>query len=1324
MSETKPKRVFLIDTMSHIFRAFFAPMGMRQEPLRNSKGQVTQAVFVFTNMLRKLLNDEKPDYIAAVFDSAAPTFRHDNFAAYKANRAEMPDDLSSQMPYIIKVCEAFNLTILKQDGFEADDIIGTLAYKVAEKGMQAVVVSNDKDLCQLVRDPSIICMRQNSQNVKRKVPVPPIEWCDEAWVENKFGVPPSKIVQLLGLMGDAIDNIPGAPGIGEKGATKIIQQFGSAEEAMKRADELTHKTYRESLQNNQDIIRQSVELATVHTTMDIELNLDRLKHGEPNRELAYALFKELEFNTLTREFADSMPLFAGLDGVSSPIVQAERRYSIIKTREDLDKLIRKLWETEHWSFQVDDSNSAAKADSFAKKPPVGIAIATGAGASFYVDLENFEGGQTEAIEPLKDILSNGFLEKVTHDLKCNLAVLGKIGIVPEAVEDDTLIAAYLIESSRASYGVPLLAQLYLGIEIANETPENWTETQFRTTERADFVYQLAPFLRKKIQADGLEKIYTEIEMPLTPVIYNIELAGMKVNVEALKGFSDFVSTELEDLREKIYAIAGREFNIGSPKQVGEVLQELNIAGGKKTATGQVSTSKDILTELAENYEIAQLIIDYRELDKLKATYADALPKLIDEDGRIHGNLNQTVAVTGRLSSTDPNLQNIPIRTELGQQIRRAFIPEPGNKLISADYSQLELRLLAQITRDERMLDAFQNGEDIHAQTAELVFGAKTPAELKIARRNAKITNFAIAYAVEAYGLSQRVGISRAEAKQVIETYYETYKGVKKFMEETPEIAKTQGYVTSILGRRRYFPSINDRNHNVRHRAEREAINMPIQGCLPYETKVLTSQGYRQIGDLYLNSADNLQVWTGTHFADFSVLNRGECELAEIHLENGQILRCDTRHQVLTASDDGYFWKKFDELQIGDKICSSLAKEIEYGELPEIDYTFAPKNSNGVPFIIKNLDEKFYYWLGFYFGDGWITHRPDEGRWNLAFSFGSTRNRKIVQNKIVEGAEFFSSLGLRSNVRWQSEKKAEITIYSKGFIEFLAQTGINTQAKANSKRIPSFVFNSPLIFRKAFLKGILDSDGYAGTNGATNPSIHLCQRKLIEDLRLLFRTVGVECKIRGPYHYGGFTSHRLDLIGGMLSKSIGFCDIPKVKVPKVNAPKFLIDNFLEKINPLDLPSHSHKVLYSRLKHGGTTSVYTIAEMLKMSNKTLDFPIFSYSGVKQKYALGETEVTYTLAVDDEMHCFDSEGIISKNTASDIVKISMLKVDEALRRENLQTQMIMQVHDELLFESPENEVEKAIEIIRQEMEAAVKLDVPLLVEIGAGENWMNAK
>jgi DNA polymerase-1 len=821
------KRVFLIDTMSHIFRAFFAPMGARQEPLRNSKGQVTQAVFVFTNMLRKLLNDEQPEYIAAVFDSPEKTFRHDNFADYKANRAAMPEELSSQMPYIIRVCEAFNIPILRHPGFEADDIIGTMAQKVAEKGMQSVIVSNDKDLCQLVRDPLIVCMRQNSQNLKRKVAVPPIEYCDEAWVEAKFGLPPTKIIDLLGLMGDAIDNIPGAPGIGEKGALKLVLEYGSAEGAMQNADKVTHKTYRESLQNNQEIIRQSLELATIHTTMPIELDLDALKHREPNRELAYKLFRELEFSSLTREFADTMPLFASLDEAANAVT--ERRYKIIKTSEDLNKLVRRLWETEHWSFETDSSNSPPKASSFDKLPPLGVAIATGAGASDYIDLENFAEGRDAAIAPLRDILSNGFLEKCSHDYKNNLAVLQKLDIMPEAVTDDTCIAAYLIDSTRARYELEFLAQMHLGMEKAFEIPEGWTESQYRTVERADFAAQLAPVLRKKIQEDGLEELYTEIEIPMIALLYKIEMAGMKVDVGALNGFSEFISTELEGLREKIFAISGREFNINSPKQVGEILQELNIETGRKTATGQISTSKDILTELAVSYEIAQFIIDYRELDKLKSTYADTLPNQIASDGRIHGKLNQTVAATGRLSSTDPNLQNIPIRTELGQHIRRAFIPETGHKLISADYSQLELRLLAHVTRDERMLDAFQNGEDIHAQTARLVFGAKTDTELKIARRAAKIVNFAIAYAVEAFGLSQRVGLTRSEAKKVIEDYYETYKGVKKFMDETPTLAREQGFVTSIYGRRRYFPSINDRNFNVRSRAEREAINMPLQG---------------------------------------------------------------------------------------------------------------------------------------------------------------------------------------------------------------------------------------------------------------------------------------------------------------------------------------------------------------------------------------------------------------------------------------------------------------------------------------------------------------
>lgn len=820
------KRVFLIDSMSHIYRAFFAPMGARAEPLRNSKGEVTQAVFIFTNMLRKLLKDEKPDYIAAIFESEEGTFRHDSFAAYKANRQEMPSDLSDQIPYILRVCEAFNIPILQAAKYEADDVIGTLAKKIADKGMQAVIVSNDKDLCQLVKDPHIIAMRQNSQNVKRKVAVPPIEWCDEAWVKNKFGVPPDKIIDLLGLMGDSIDNIPGAPGIGEKGALKLVQEFGSAEAAMENADKVSHKTYRESLQNNQEIIRQSLELATIHCEVPVELDLDLIKAREPDRKVAYELFRELEFNSMIREFADSATLFEPLDGRKAV---TEQKYSRIDNREDLDKLIRTLWETEHWSFEVDDSNGDEKSSCFHKVAPAGIAIATAAGVSHFIDLENFKDGQESAVGPLRDILSNGFLEKSAYDHKRNFGVLKALGIEPTAVTEDPMIAAYLLDSTRSNYSAQYLAQAFLETEPARDVPDNFPDAAFRAAERADWVLQLAPILRSKIVEAELTKVYDEIELPIEHVLADIERAGMKVDGENLKEFSKQISIDLDRIKARIFELAGREFNIGSPKQVGEVFEELNISTGRKTATGQVSTSRDVLDELAHTYEIARLIIDFREYDKLKATYADALPKMIAPDGRIHGCLNQTVAATGRLSSTDPNLQNIPIRTELGRQIRSAFVAEKGNKLISADYSQLELRILAHITRDPVMLEAYQTGEDIHSKTARLVFGAKNEKELKEKRRLAKIVNFAIAYAVEAYGLSTRVGISRSEAKQVIADYFETYKGIRKYMDEIPETARKQGYVTSMFGRRRYFPSINDRNYSVRSRAEREAINMPIQG---------------------------------------------------------------------------------------------------------------------------------------------------------------------------------------------------------------------------------------------------------------------------------------------------------------------------------------------------------------------------------------------------------------------------------------------------------------------------------------------------------------
>ncbi len=842
--DDKPvERVFLIDSMSHIFRAFFAPLANRAAPLATSSGQVTQAVYIFTNMLRKLLQDEKPNYIAAIFESKEKTFRHETFAGYKANRLAMPEDLASQLPYIFRLCEAFNIPVINAPGFEADDVIGTLAKKIAAQKLQAVIVSNDKDMCQLVSDPYIVCMRTNSQVVKRKEYVPPIEFCDEAWVEKKFGVPANKVVDLLGLMGDSIDNIPGAPGIGAKGAVQVITQFGSIEEALNRWEEVKHKTYRESLRDNADLIRQSRELARIRLDLEVDLDLDQVKARPPDRAAAYELFKELEFSALTREFADAAT--AAPAGVGDKL-----NYRIIDSRAALDDLIKSLWDAESVGIAIADSappnRMSDKSVEIAKDEHSGelqldeqcaidyeladgIAFSIAEGSSAFVDLNKFAEGRDAALAALREVLANGLIEKSVHDLKRAIGLLAKLDISLEGVKDDTLLAAYLIDPNRSKYELHDLAREAVNVERIEKPANGWSDMQWETAANADLTARTAKVLHQRILEKKLETIYSEMELPLAPLLYRMEQAGLKLDRATLSDLSNYLGLELRKLTVKIYELAGREFNIGSPKQVGEVLSELEMTSGRKTSTGRISTSKAVLEELAQTYELPRMIIDYRELDKLKSVYTDALPHQIAADGRIHCLLNQTVAATGRLSSSDPNLQNIPIRTELGRRIRRSFVAEKGNKIISADYSQLELRLLAHITQDPVMLEAFQNGEDIHARTARLVFGAKTDEELKEARRFAKIVNFAIAYAIEPWGLSQRVGISRPEAKKVIEDYYNTYKGVRRYMEEVPLRAREHGYVRSIYGRIRPLPGISDRNANIRKAAEREAINMPIQG---------------------------------------------------------------------------------------------------------------------------------------------------------------------------------------------------------------------------------------------------------------------------------------------------------------------------------------------------------------------------------------------------------------------------------------------------------------------------------------------------------------
>ena len=695
----RPQRVFLIDSMSHIFRAFYAPMQNRAQPLATSKGFVTQAVYIFTNMLIKLLREEQPDYIAAIFESREKTFRHETFADYKANRTEMPDDLSKQMPYIFRVCEALNIPTINFPGYEADDVIGTLATQVREKKMQAVIVSNDKDMCQLVHDPYVICMRQNSQVVKRKEPVPPIEWCDEAWVENKFGVTADKLVDLLGLMGDSIDNIPGAPGIGSKGAVSIIQQFGSIEAALAGFESVKHKTYRESLRNNADLIRQSRELARIRCDLEMTLDLDQIKARPADRTAAYELFHELEFTLLQKDYADA--------AVAKPAsAEAARNYRIVQKKSDLDDLVRTLFDAESVAVAVADSTPAGTGEQecFTELQATrGIAFSTKAGVSAYVDLEKFSDGMDGAIGTLRDVLSNGLIEKSVHDMKRAVGLLDRFNITLEGVKDDTYLAAYLLDPTRSKYELNDLAGEALGIEPNSTPAANWPETAWQTVLAADLTLQTAHVLRNRILEKNLETIYSEVELPLAPLLYRMERAGLKVDQKVLADLSSYIGQELHKRTLKIYELAGREFNIGSPKQVGEVLSDLNIDIGRKTSTGRISTSKAVLEELAQQFDLPRLIIEYRELDKLKSVYTDALPHQIATDGRIHCQLNQTVAATGRLSSSDPNLQNIPIRSEMGRRIRRAFVAEKGNKIISADYSQLELRLLAQITQDPVML---------------------------------------------------------------------------------------------------------------------------------------------------------------------------------------------------------------------------------------------------------------------------------------------------------------------------------------------------------------------------------------------------------------------------------------------------------------------------------------------------------------------------------------------------------------------------------------------------------------------------------------------
>jgi DNA polymerase-1 len=830
MPRSVKKRLFLIDGMSQIYRAYYA-----LPSLSNSKGLPTNAIYGFTMMLRKLIASEKPDYLGVAFDSPERTFRHEKYDSYKATRTAMPDDLALQMPYIERLCHALRVPIIREPGFEADDIIGTLASKAEKAGLDVVIVTNDKDLSQLVTDHVKLLRTERTGDMKM---------VDAKGVEEKLGVPPKQVIELLGLWGDTIDNIPGAPGIGEKGAKQIIQQYGTIENAIAHADEIPRKNYRESLKNNVDLIRQSRELVTIACDMPIELELDKLIYEEPDRRAAYELFSELEFAALTREYADAAD---STRPAATVAVRAAGKasYSRITTGAALDRFIESLWGKERFALAMAERNGEA----------FGLAISPAEMQAALVDFSDFE-PKRDLLKKLKEVLENGLVRKVVHDWKGALTSLDRWArerqtndgpllavaverdgaiqdfasqIRIEGIEEDTLLAAYLLDPNRANYRPADLAREHLGLEMA-ETIEGFDAESARALQTADLTLQMAEVLREKIKEADLDLVYREIELPLVEILFDMERTGVRIDLAALNQAGREMEQELARLTEEIYELAGEQFNINSPAQLGDVFDKLNFDVGRRTRTGKISTSADVLEELASKYELPRKIIEYREIAKLKNTYVDALPKLIDpRTGRVHTTLNQAVSATGRLSSANPNLQNIPIRSELGRRIRAAFVASPGYKLMSADYSQIELRVFAHITADPAMMEAFKRGEDIHARTAREVFGAKTRQEESEARRLAKIVNFAIPYVIGPFGLAQRTGLTRGQAKKVIEDYYQTYTGVRRYMEELPREVRKTGVVRTIFGRIRPIPDINNRSHALRSRAEREAINAPIQG---------------------------------------------------------------------------------------------------------------------------------------------------------------------------------------------------------------------------------------------------------------------------------------------------------------------------------------------------------------------------------------------------------------------------------------------------------------------------------------------------------------
>jgi DNA polymerase I len=829
-TETGKGRVFLIDAYSFIFRAYHAMA--RQRPMSTKTGIPTSATYVFVNMLNKLRKDFSPEYIAAVFDVAAETFRYKQaaampaqrkmdkatgeyvdveYAGYKANRATMPDDLRQQIPYIRRALEAYRIPILEVPGYEADDVIGTLAKKAAES-FPVYVVSSDKDMLQLVNE-KVCVLNPPKDNLI----------CDRTTVEEILGVPPERVIDVMALRGDSIDNVPGAPGIGDKGSVELIQKFGSLENLLENAESVERKTYRESLVNNRAMIELSKQLVTIDCDVDIDFEPEKMKAQEPIADDARKLFAELEFTTLLKEFLN--------EGVEL----GETKYSEAKTAADVSKFLKSrkageplaiavplalLATAEESGDESEESEQRGLGLTTAEAAPLiagnKLSAAVEPGTAMVVNLS-----KPELLGAMEAALSDPKIPKAIHDYKTALraAALQKAEVA--AVEHDPMLYSYLLDPTYSAHGLKEVALRRMNTKLSGDL-----------AEAADVTLRLATSLSKEVEEAGLTSVYRDIDLPLVPVLARMEDAGVRLNCDVLAHMSRRLSVESDQKAREIFELAGVEFNINSPKQLGDVLfNKLNLPKPVKYGKGKtISTAVDVLEGLASEHQVPRLVLEYRQLSKLKSTYVDSLPQLCRPGtGRLHTSFNQASTATGRLSSTNPNLQNIPIRTELGREIRAAFVAEEGNVLLAADYSQIELRLLAHFSEDPLLLKAYREGDDIHTLTAAQVFGVPPMLIDAEHRRRAKAVNFGIVYGLSPFGLSQQLGIDTKEAKRFIDAYFEKYAGVRMFIDRTLEEARRDGRVQTLFGRIRPIPDILSKNANLRGFAERTAVNTPLQG---------------------------------------------------------------------------------------------------------------------------------------------------------------------------------------------------------------------------------------------------------------------------------------------------------------------------------------------------------------------------------------------------------------------------------------------------------------------------------------------------------------